>query len=112
MPRRSKESKERAAAVREGLTVKPANPVQRDFILCTKREQLMDGGVGSGKTIGGLIKLLLLANKYPGSRWFVARETYKDLIATTKKSFEKIVPKGWILKESLNITTLWNGSEI
>jgi hypothetical protein len=112
MPRVSQADKERKAAIKEGLSLKPANPVQKDFILCTKREQLMDGGVGSGKTIGGLIKLLLLANKYPGSSWFVARQTYKDLIATTKKSFEKIVPKGWVVKDVLNVTTLWNGSTI
>ena len=88
------------------VTFKPANPVQREFINSTAREQLMDGGVGSGKTVGGIIKLLLLANAYPGSRWFVGRQFYKDLIATTKKTFERIVPEGWVKKDSLNITTL------
>lgn len=96
----------------EGIKVEPANPIQAAFIACTARESVMDGGVGAGKTVGGIYKLLLLADAYPNSHWFVGRQIYKDLIATTKKTFDRIVPKGWIKKEALNITTLHNGSEI
>lgn len=96
----------------DGIKVEPANPVQAAFIACTTRESVFDGGVGAGKTVGGLYKLLLLADAYPGSRWFVGRQIYKDLLATTKKTFDRIVPKGWVKKDSLNITTLWNSSEI
>src|SRR5579859_6375526 len=96
----------------EGIRVEPANPIQAAFIVCTARESVMDGGVGAGKTVGGIYKLLLLADAYPNSRWFVGRQIYKDLIATTKKTFDRITPKGWVKKEALNITTLYNGSEI
>lgn len=96
----------------DGIKVEPANPIQAAFIACTARESVMDGGVGAGKTVGGIYKLLLLADAYPNSRWFVGRQIYKDLVATTQKTFDRIVPKGWVKKHALNITTLWNGSEI
>lgn len=89
-----------------------ANPQQEEFVLSVQRETLADGGVGSGKTIGGIIRLLILAEKYPGSRWFVARQTYKDLTQTTRKSFDRICPPGWIVRDVLNEMTLFNGSEI
>src|SRR5574341_995739 len=78
-----------------GQTFEFANPMQEDFALCPTRESLMDGGVGSGKTIGGIIKLLMLAEAYPGSRWFVARQFYKDLIQTTRKTFQRFCPLDW-----------------
>lgn len=89
-----------------------ANPEQDEFIYSGCRETLADGGVGSGKTIGGIIRLLLLAERYPGSRWFVARQTYKDLTQTTRKSFDRICPPGWVIRDVLNEMTLFNGSEI
>ena len=94
------------------IILKPSNEVQKAFVNCTARESLMDGGVGSSKTYGGLIKLLLLADHYPGSRWFVARQFYKDLMNTTKASFDKLIPKGWVVHEVMGLTTLANGSEI
>ena len=107
-----KETKERKQAAQQGVILSPANPVQKEFIESTARETLMDGGVGSSKTYGGLIRLLLLADAYPGSRWFAARQIYKDLMATTKASFDNLVPKGWVEKDSLGLTKLTNGSEI
>ena len=89
-----------------------ANPQQEEFVLSTARETLADGGVGSGKTIGGLTRLLILAERFPGSRWFVARQTYKDLTQTTRKSFDRICPPGWIKRDVLNEMTLFNGAEI
>lgn len=96
----------------ESIKVEPANPIQAAFIACSTRESVFDGGVGAGKTVGGLYKLLLLADAYPNSRWFVGRQVYKDLLATTKKTFDRIVPKGWVKKDALNITYMHNGSEI
>lgn len=96
----------------EAIRVEPANPIQAAFIACAARESVFDGGVGSGKTVGGIYKLLLLADAFPNSRWFVGRQVYKDLIATTKKTFDRIVPRGWVKKDALNITTLHNNTEI
>src|SRR5574337_681014 len=89
-----------------------ANPEQGDLIYSTARETLIDGGVGSGKTVGGVTRLLLLADAYPGSRWFVARQYYKDLVQTTRKTFSRLCPAAWIKRDVLNETTLFNGSEI
>jgi hypothetical protein len=90
----------------------PANPIQGQFILCTKRESMFDGGVGNGKTTGGLMKLLILAIEFPGSRWVIARQTYKDLMNTTRVTFGKICPPQWIKREVKENMTLTNGSEI
>ena len=96
----------------DGQIFEFANDVQRNFALCSTRESLCDGGVGSGKTIGGIIKLLLLAEHYPGSRWFVARQTYKDLCITTRKTFQRFCPASWITRDVQNEIELFNGSEI
>lgn len=89
-----------------------ANEIQEKFIWNTKRESMFDGGVGNGKTTGGLLRLLILAREFPGSRWVVARQTYKTLMNTTYKTFERIVPHGWVkrfVKENMEFS---NGSEI
>ncbi len=89
-----------------------ANAQQEDYVLSTCRETLADGGVGSSKTFGGIMRLLILAERYPRSRWFVARQTYKDLTQTTRKTFERICPPGWIKRDVLSEMTLFNGTEI
>lgn len=94
------------------ILFKPANPVQEEFYWCTKRESMFDGGVGNGKTTGGLIKLLMLAKEFPGSRWVIARQTYKDLMNTTRVTFGKICPPEWIRREVKENMTLINDTEI
>jgi hypothetical protein len=89
-----------------------ANAEQREFVLSTARETLADGGVGSGKTLGGIMRLLLLAEAYPHSRYFIARQYYKDLMQTTRKSFNRICPAGWVIRDVSSEMTLFNGSEI
>lgn len=91
----------------------PANKIQEAFIWCIERESVFDGGIGNGKTTGGLVKLLILANEFPGSRWVVFRQTYLDLCATTRRTFEdKLCPPKWITRNVRELTTLANGSEI
>lgn len=78
----------------------------------TKRESIFDGGVGNGKTTGGIMRLLILAREFPGSRWVIARQTYKTLINTARKTFEKVCPPGWIKRDVKEQTDLANGSEV
>lgn len=78
----------------------------------TKRESMFDGGVGNGKTTGGLMRLLILAREFPGSRWVVARQTYKTLMNTTRKTFDKICPAHWIKRDVKESMVLANGTEI
>lgn len=98
----------------EGPTIRfePANAVQDKFIWNVKRESMFDGGVGNGKTTGGIMRLLILAKEFPGSRYVIARQTYKDLINTTRKTFDKVCPSGWISRDVKEEMTLANGSEI
>jgi hypothetical protein len=90
----------------------PASTVQHDYIWSTKREAMFDGGVGNGKTTGGLIRLLILAREFPGSRWVVARQTYKTLMNTTRKTFDKLCPPGWITRDVKENMIMANGTEI
>src|SRR5437879_13516279 len=92
----------------QGAPFEPASQQQSELITSNVRETLADGGFGSGKTLGGIMRLLLLAEKYPGSRWFVGRQLYKDLSQTTRKTFERICPLGWVKRDVLNETTLFN----
>ncbi len=96
-----------------------ANPTQREFIFNTFTESVFDGGIGNGKTTGGLMRLLYLAVAYPGSRWVVARQEWKILKNTTYKTFHaKVCPKELIASNTGEVsgndpkTILTNGSEI
>lgn len=100
-----------SAAVQK-ITFQPANDTQDAFIWSTKREAMFDGGVGNGKTTGGIMRLLILAREFPGSQWVIARQTYKDLLYTTKKTFSKICPPEWIKRDVKEEMTLANGSQI
>lgn len=94
------------------ILFEPANPVQDAYIWSTKRESMFDGGVGNGKTTGGIGKLIILAKEFPGSRWVIARETYKTLMNTTRKTFDKIFPSAWIKRDVKENMTLVNDTEI
>jgi hypothetical protein len=98
--------------VSPAVLFEPASEIQESYIWNTKREAMFDGGVGNGKTTGGLMRLLILAREFPGSRWVVARQTYKTLINTTKKTFEKVCPGEWVSRDVKENMLLANGSEI
>lgn len=94
------------------ILFEPASETQESFIWSTKRESIFDGGVGNGKTTGGILRLLILAREFPGSRWVIARQTYKTLLSTTRKTFDKICPPHWIKRDVKEEMTLQNGSSI
>jgi len=94
------------------IVFEPASEIQESYIWNTKRESMFDGGVGNGKTTGGLMRLLILAREFPGSRWVVARETFKTLMNTTRKTFDRLCPSKWITRDVKENMTLANGSEI
>jgi hypothetical protein len=94
------------------ILFEPASEIQEAYIWGTRRESMFDGGVGNGKTTGGLMRLLILAREFPGSRWVVARQTYKTLINTTRKTFDRVCPAHWIKRDVKESMTLQNDSEI
>lgn len=53
---------------------------------------LLAGGFGSGKTSVAILKLLYLADLYPGYRTVIARRFYSELRHTTLQTFHKLCP--------------------
>jgi len=94
------------------ILFEPANDVAEAFMWNTRRESVFDGGVGNGKTTAGIMRLLILATEFPGSRWVIARQAYKTLMSTTRKTFDKICPKHWIKRDVKEEMTFYNGTEI
>ena len=94
------------------------HPKQLEFIEATlsgRYNYLMFGGAaGGGKTYVSMAILILLARLYPGSRWFVVRESLPRLKKTSIKSFFKICPKSFIRKynQQDKIVQFTNGSEL
>lgn len=74
------------------------------------------GAVRGGKTYCTLFILMLLARKFPKSRWHVIRKDMPALLATTIPSFEKLCPPGPGAKYSRNPANYYvefpNGSKI
>lgn len=93
-------------------------PKQTEFITSTARYSCFSGGFGSGKTVAGCLRSLVLS-QYPGNRGLIGRLTYPELRDTTQKSFFEACPpemydeaQGGQWKPSENYLRLVNGSEI
>jgi hypothetical protein len=72
------------------------------------------GGVGSGKTWVGILKLLYLLDQYPGSRGVIVRQRFQQLKKTTSATLWKLLPKDHIARRNDNegMLTLTNGSQL
>lgn len=76
------------------VTKYKAPPAVAKFIQCEASESWIVGPVGSGKTVGGMMKILYHASRQAPNkegirktRFAVIRDTYENLKATTLKSF-------------------------
>lgn len=65
------------------------NPYQVEFIDSTARYPALIGGVGTGKTMCGIIKGMLLSEKFENNLGLVIRKEFTDLRDSTIKDFEK-----------------------
>lgn len=64
-----------------------------DFWKYRGQEAMLSGPYESGKTLPALTKLHALLVKYPNSRAFITRQTYKSLLATALVTYEnKVLP--------------------
>lgn len=76
---------------------------------------LASGGYGSGKTTIALLKLLYLADKFPGFRCAIIRRRYNELWKTTLATFFKLIPpsaymNGGKRNDQAGVLILNNGS--
>lgn len=82
-------------------------------------EVLYGGAAGGGKSRLGVMWLIEMCVKYPGTRWLMARRQLSELRATTLVSFfdhcrENGItsPKYWNYNQQSSTITFWNGSVI
>lgn len=81
----------------------------------TRRQFFYGGAIRGGKTFLYLTILLLLAKRYPGSRWHVVRASFPDLQRNVEPSIQKIVgttPVRWRRSNAEYYVQLSNGSRI
>lgn len=64
-------------------------PFQRRFFVSTKRFPCFVAGWGTGKTMCGLFKGLLLSHAYHNNLGLIVRRVYKDLHDSTMQDFER-----------------------
>lgn len=93
-----------------------ASPEQQEAFEYGPAPICMSGGYGSGKTVVACLKLLYLMDRFPNSRWLVARRKWVDLTKTTMQTFFKLCPpQAYSLgrrSDQEKILTLNNGSTV
>lgn len=88
------------------------NKEQELFYWSTFRNNCLSGGFGNGKTWVSCARQFTMLRTFPGYISLFARQVYKDLKATTMKTFFKICPEDFVLKHDIQegITVFTNGS--
>lgn len=82
-----------AAVVREPEALRDLEkiPAQRDFVWSPRKFQAYFGGRGNGKSSGGVIRQMLLAELYPTNRILLARQTYGELQETILEIWRQLL---------------------
>ncbi len=70
------------------------NDKQKEFVNDKSRSLLIAGGMSSGKTCAFIIKLILLSQFFPLSRFLIGRKTQGNAEDTFMKDFMEICPVG------------------
>lgn len=88
------------------------NTEQENFFWSTFRNNCFSGGFGNGKSWVACARQFVMLQTFPGYVSLFARQYYKDLKATTMKTFFKICPQEFILKHDVQdgVTIFKNGS--
>lgn len=96
------------------LNFKFRNQQQRKIYYSRARNQCFSGALNNGKSLIGCFKILSLVLTFANYRALIARQTYKDLKATTMETFFKICPKEVVLSHNVQdgFTIFTNGSKI
>ncbi len=103
------------------ITIKPTEKqkVAWKYLKDNKTQFILFGAAaGTGKSFLGCEWTLMSAIAYPGTKWFIARNELKRLMASTYITFLKVckhhkIPSTmWKLNSKYNYIELWNGSKI
>src|SRR5689334_22420473 len=77
----------------ESIVIDWASPKQKEIFEYGPMPMCASGAYNCGKTIGIILKMLYVADLYPGYRWLVGRNVWDDIKKTTMPSFFKLCPK-------------------
>ncbi len=86
------------------------NPTQRAYILSDARYKAYMGPAGCAKTTTGVVDVMLKALMLPGTKWFIARKNYNDLMDTTARTATDVLnrlPNGTLLERSKSPPMKW-----
>lgn len=88
------------------------NLEQEVYFWSTFRNNCFSGGFGNGKTYVACMRQFVMLQQFPGYISLFARQYYKDLKATTMKTFFKICPEDFVLSHDVKegVTVFKNGS--
>lgn len=70
------------------------NPLQKQFIESKAKADLFSSRMGEGKSAGLAWAVLYHTRHNPGATWYLIRDTWENLQATTQKEFFKWFPPG------------------
>lgn len=92
------------------MSLREINPTQRAYILSDARYKAYMGPAGCAKTTTGVVDIMLKALLIPGSKWFISRKNYNDLLDTTVRSCTNVLqrlPPGTLIERSKNPPMKW-----
>jgi len=77
-------------------------PTQKEFLRNTKKQVLMSGSFGAGKSRIGCEKGYMLNLKYPGNRGLIVRDQYTDVWSSTidQTLLEEVIPESHIVEHN------------
>jgi phage terminase large subunit len=91
--KQSRSSKTRLVnKIKETTKLEFASPQQQTAFEYGPYPLCLSGGYGSAKTWVACMKILFLADMFPGSRWVIARRLWTELQKTTMQTFFKLCP--------------------
>lgn len=79
------------------------NPTQLACIMSDDRWAAYMGPAGCAKTTTGVVSVVLKALLMPGTKWFIARKNYNDLLDTTYRTFVNVLnrlPPGTLVERN------------
>lgn len=95
---------------RPDMSQRIVNPTQRAYILDDSRYKAYMGPAGCAKTTTGVVEVLLKALMMPGTKWFIARRDYNDLMDTTLRTATNVLdrlPAGTLIDRSKQPPMKW-----